>query len=124
VPAPVRQGVSARKLASRRCGLGRDPAQRNGDRYWHSADGSLRLGRRHCRLPSYVSEFEDRVVTPLLGIKPLASVKFWLTYTERVRNLEASQPILHWIRSCFDPRRHACFREVPPAPMWPPRVML
>jgi molybdate transport repressor ModE-like protein len=68
-------------------------------------------------LPSYVSEFEDRVV-PLLGIKPLASVKFWLSYTERVRNLEASQPILHWIRSCFDPRHHACFREiyVPPAP--------
>jgi DNA-binding transcriptional LysR family regulator len=66
-------------------------------------------------LPSYVSEFEDRVV-PLLGIKPLASVKFWLTYTERVRNLEASQPILHWIRSCFDARHHACFRElyVPP----------
>ena len=62
-------------------------------------------------LPSYVSELEDRVV-PLLGIKPLASVKFWLTYTERVRNLETGQPILHWIRSCFDPRRHACFREV------------
>ena len=68
-------------------------------------------------LPSYVSEFEDRVV-PLLGIKPLASVKFWLTYTERVRNLQASQPILHWIRTCFDPRHHACFREiyVPPEP--------
>lgn len=68
-------------------------------------------------LPSYVSEFEDRVV-PLLGIKPLASVKFWLSYTERVRNLEASQPILRWIRSCFDPRHHACFREVyvPPEP--------
>lgn len=68
-------------------------------------------------LPSYVSEFEERVV-PLLGIKPLATLKFWLTYTERVRNLEASQPILHWIRSCFDPRSHACFREVyvPPEP--------
>jgi len=68
-------------------------------------------------LPSYVSEFEDRVV-PLLRIKPLASVKFWLSYTERVRNLPASQPILHWIRLCFDPRHHACFREVyvPPEP--------
>lgn len=68
-------------------------------------------------LPSYVSEFENRVV-PLLDIKPLASVKFWLTYTERVRNLSGSQPILHWIRSCFDPRHHACFREiyVPPEP--------
>lgn len=68
-------------------------------------------------LPSYVSAFEDRLL-PLLDIKPLATLRFWLTYTERVRNLEASQPILHWIRSCFDPREHACFREVyvPPEP--------
>lgn len=62
-------------------------------------------------LPSYVSEFDDRLV-PILDIKPLASPKFWLTYTERVRNMEASQPVLSWIRSCFDPRSHACFREV------------
>lgn len=81
-------------------------------------------------LPSYVSEFEDRVV-PLLGIKPLGSVKFWLTYTERVRNLSGSQPILHWIRHCFDARHHACFREVyvPPSPklclpQGSPRAML
>ena len=81
-------------------------------------------------LPSYVSEFEDRVV-PLLDIKPLASVRFWLTYTERVRNLSGSQPILHWIRHCFDARHHACFREVyvPPSPklclqQGSPRAML
>jgi DNA-binding transcriptional LysR family regulator len=81
-------------------------------------------------LPSYVSEFEDRVV-PLLGIKPLGSVRFWLTYTERVRNLSGSQPILHWIRHCFDARHHACFREVyvPPSPklclpQGSPRAML
>jgi len=62
-------------------------------------------------MPSYVSEFEDRL-TPLIDVKPLATVKFWLAYTERVRNMEASQPVLHWIRSCFDPGRNPCFREI------------
>jgi len=62
-------------------------------------------------LPSYVSEFDDRLV-PLTSIKPLATLRFWLTYTERVRNMEASATVLHWIRSCFDPGRYACFREV------------
>lgn len=62
-------------------------------------------------LPSYVSQFDDRL-TPLTHIKPLATLRFWLTYTERVRSMEASQPVLHWIRSCFDPVRHSCFREV------------
>ncbi|HOY79930.1 MAG TPA: LysR family transcriptional regulator [Hyphomonadaceae bacterium] len=62
-------------------------------------------------LPSYVSQFDDRL-TPLTHIKPLATLRFWLTYTERVRSMEASQPVLHWIRSCFDPVRHPCFREV------------
>jgi molybdate transport repressor ModE-like protein len=62
-------------------------------------------------MPSYVSEIEDRL-TPLTDIKPLGSVRFWLAYTERVRNLEASQSVLHWIRSCFDPLRNPCFREI------------
>ncbi len=66
-------------------------------------------------LPSYVSEFDDRL-TPLINIKPLATVRFWLAYTERVRNMKASEAVLDWIRSCFDPGRHPCFRElyVPP----------
>jgi molybdate transport repressor ModE-like protein len=62
-------------------------------------------------LPSYVSQLDDRL-TPLTGIKPLSTVRFWLAYTERARNLEASQPVLHWIRSCFDPSRTQCFREI------------
>lgn len=62
-------------------------------------------------MPSYVSEFEDRL-TPLIDIKPLGTARFWLAYTERVRNMEASQPVLHWIRSCFDPVRKPCFREI------------
>ncbi|RYD84327.1 MAG: hypothetical protein EOP84_05825 [Verrucomicrobiaceae bacterium] len=62
-------------------------------------------------MPSYVSQVESRV-TPLLGVKPLSSVRVWLSYTDRVRNLEGSQPVLHWIRSCFDPVTNPCFREV------------
>jgi molybdate transport repressor ModE-like protein len=62
-------------------------------------------------MPSYVSGIEDRL-TPLTDIKPLATMRFWLTYTERVRNLETSQSVLHWIRSCFDPARNPCFREI------------
>jgi molybdate transport repressor ModE-like protein len=66
-------------------------------------------------MPSYVSEFETRLV-PLVHIKPLASLRFWLAYTERVRNIEACEPVLRWIRSCFDPDLHACFRELYLAP--------
>jgi molybdate transport repressor ModE-like protein len=66
-------------------------------------------------LPSYVSEFRPALV-PLVHIRPLATLRFWLAYTERVRNAEACEPVLRWIRSCFDPGRHACFREVYLAP--------
>ncbi len=70
-------------------------------------------------MPSYVSECESRI-RPLVDIKPLATVRFWLAYSERVRNMKASEPVLEWIRSCFDPKRHACFREVyfPPEPQF------
>lgn len=70
-------------------------------------------------MPSYVSECESRL-RPLIDIKPLATVRFWLAYSERVRNMKASEPVLEWIRACFDPKRHACFREVylPPEPQF------
>jgi hypothetical protein len=91
VPAAVRQGIPASELAARSGSLGRDPAQRDGDRHRHSAHGGMRLRGRHCcRLPSYVSEFEDRVV-PLLGIKPLASVKV-LAELHRARSQSRGQP--------------------------------
>ena len=66
-------------------------------------------------LPSYISEFE-RDLVPLNYPKPLATVRFWLAYTERVRNTPACEPILSWIRKCFDPATHPCFREVFLAP--------
>lgn len=78
-------------------------------------------------MPSYVSECETRL-KPIIDIKPLATVRFWLAYSERVRNMKASEPVLEWIRACFDPKRHACFREVylPPEPPLCPsgRLML
>lgn len=61
-------------------------------------------------MPSYVSEFEDRV-SPLTAIKPLSTVRFWVAFTERVRNMEASHTVLHWIKTCFDPSANPCFRE-------------
>jgi DNA-binding transcriptional LysR family regulator len=67
-------------------------------------------------LPSYVSQCDSGLV-PLTHIKPLASFKFWLAYTERVRNTAACAPILQWIRDCFDPISHPCFREA----YYPPR---
>ena len=62
-------------------------------------------------MPSYVSELDVRL-SPLIDIKPLSTARFWLSYTERVRNTPVSQPVLHWIRSCFDPTRYPCFREI------------
>jgi DNA-binding transcriptional LysR family regulator len=65
-------------------------------------------------MPTYVSEFERRV-TPLTQIKPLASIRFWMTYVERIRN-PIYEPVLEWLRDCFDHDKHPCFREtyVPP----------
>jgi molybdate transport repressor ModE-like protein len=70
-------------------------------------------------MPSYVSECEPRL-KPIIDINPLATVRFWLAYSERVRNMKASESVLEWIRSCFDARRHACFREIylPPEPQF------
>lgn len=61
-------------------------------------------------LPSYVSECDTKLI-PLTHIKPLASFRFWLAYTERARNLPACAPVLQWLRDCFDPISHPCFRE-------------
>lgn len=68
-------------------------------------------------LPSYVSALDAGLV-PLRDIRPLATLRFWLVYTERVRNAAACEPVLRWIRACFDPGRHACFRQ---AYVEPPR---
>jgi DNA-binding transcriptional LysR family regulator len=65
-------------------------------------------------MPSYMAE-TDRGVLPL-PFKPMASIRFWLAYTERARNLRRCQPVLQWLRDCFNTDRYPWFREmfVPP----------
>ncbi len=67
-------------------------------------------------MPSFVSECEPRL-SALTEIKPLASVQFWLAFSDRARTHKDSEVVLDWIRACFDLKQHACFREVylPPA---------
>ena len=92
--------------------MGRDLAADNGDRCEHRTRGGLRSGRRdRCHAKLCVG---DRGSADTAHRHPSrsATVRFWLAYTERVRNMEASQPVLHWIRSCFDPVRNPCFREI------------
>jgi DNA-binding transcriptional LysR family regulator len=67
-------------------------------------DGGIAL------MPTYVSEFERRIKA-LVNIRPLASIRFWLTYSERVRTLNRYEPVLAWLRECFNPDVHPCFRE-------------
>jgi len=67
-------------------------------------------------MPSYMAE-TDRGVLPL-PFKPMASIRFWLAYTERARNLRRCQPVLAWLRDCFNTDRYPWFREMfvsPPA---------
>jgi len=61
-------------------------------------------------MPTYVSEFEPRLRA--LDIPPLASIRLWLAYTERLRNFAQYEPVLEWVRSLFDPVKHPCFREI------------
>lgn len=65
-------------------------------------------------MPSYMAD-TDRGVLPL-PFRPLASIRFWLAYTERAKNLRRCQPVLQWLRDCFSVDRHPWFREmfVPP----------
>jgi DNA-binding transcriptional LysR family regulator len=67
------------------------------------------LGGGIAALPSYLAESEPRITA--LNFRPLASLKFWLVYTERARDLDRCQPVLEWLRDCFNPSRHPWFRE-------------
>lgn len=51
-------------------------------------------------LPSYMSTLDRRLVP--LELPELAPVKFWITYTERVRRLPQGKVLIDWIRSIFD----------------------
>lgn len=74
-----------------------------------AADGGI------ASMPTYMASLERRFL-PLPHLGSLASVRFWLVYAERMRDLPHSRPVLDWLRACFDPDRHPWFREtyVPP----------
>jgi len=61
-------------------------------------------------MPSYMADAERGVIA--LPFKPMASIRFWLAYTERARNLRRCQPVLQWLRECFSADRYPWFREV------------
>jgi DNA-binding transcriptional LysR family regulator len=75
-----------------------------------AADGGIAI------LPSYIPLVDPRLV--VLNFRPLASVRFWLAYSERARSLLRCSPVLAWLRDCFEPERHPWFREsyIPPRP--------
>lgn len=74
-----------------------------------AADGGI------ASLPTYFSTYAARL-RPLAHLDVLASVRFWLAYAERVKDLSYCEPVLAWLRECFDPSIHPWFREtyVPP----------
>ena len=71
-----------------------------------------------CPLPTYLSEIEPRIV-PLTHIAPLASARFWMAYSERLRDLKQCEPVLAWLREIYDPLQYPCFRETYVAPKPP-----
>lgn len=74
-----------------------------------AADGGI------ASMPTYMAS-TDRRFRPLPHLGPLASVRFWLAYSERMRELPHCKPVLEWLRTCFDPEKHPWFKEayVPP----------
>jgi DNA-binding transcriptional LysR family regulator len=60
-------------------------------------------------LPSYLGGSEPRLRA--LNFRPLASLKFWIVYTERVRDNDQFQIVLSWLKECFSPARHPWFKE-------------
>jgi DNA-binding transcriptional LysR family regulator len=69
-----------------------------------AADGGI------AAMPTYMASV-DRRFRPLPHLGSLASVRFWLAYSERLRDLPHSKPVLDWLRACFDPAAHPCFQE-------------
>lgn len=61
-------------------------------------------------LPSYLPSVEPRL-RPLLHLKHVAKIRFWLVYTQRVRDTPACRPLLDWLKAAFDPNTHPWFRE-------------
>lgn len=60
-------------------------------------------------LPSYISTAYPALIP--LPLPAMASIQFWLSYTERIRRLGRGQVAIEWLRQAFDPSRSDWFRE-------------
>lgn len=60
-------------------------------------------------LPSYVCDLDSNLIP--LSIPEVAPIRFWLTYTERIRRLSRGQLVIDWLRETFDTRKHVWFRD-------------
>jgi DNA-binding transcriptional LysR family regulator len=59
-------------------------------------------------LPTYVHDLGKNIVP--LSLPEVAPIRFWLTYTERVRRIARAQIVIDWLRGLFDQRQHPWFR--------------
>ena len=59
-------------------------------------------------LPSYIGAAHPELVP--LDLPEVASVQFWMTYTERVRRIPRGQVVVDWLRQAFDPAESDWFR--------------
>ena len=60
-------------------------------------------------LPSYVGASYPQLVP--LDLPEVASIQFWMTYTERTRRLGRGQAVIDWLKASLDPRDAYWFRE-------------
>ena len=60
-------------------------------------------------LPSYVSTAYPSLIP--LPLPTMASIQFWLSYTERIRRLGRGRVAIEWLRQAFDPAESNWFRE-------------
>jgi DNA-binding transcriptional LysR family regulator len=59
-------------------------------------------------LPSYIGAAYPELVP--LALPEMASIQFWMAYTERVRRIPRGQVVVEWLRKAFDPAESDWFR--------------
>lgn len=59
-------------------------------------------------LPSYIGAACPELVP--LALPEVASIQFWMAYTERVRRIPRGQAVVEWLRKTFDPAESDWFR--------------
>lgn len=60
-------------------------------------------------LPSYMAQIDPRLVP--LELPEIAPIRFWITYTERVRRLPQGKLVIEWLRKIFEAPDAVWFNE-------------